>query len=431
MKALVIEDSQIYRKIVENALTGLGIFVRSVETAKQGFSCLSEERFDFVCLDLHLPDINGLEFCRRFRAQAANRLIPVLLLTSEDDESLIYSALNAGITEVFRKSNLEHLHNSLSDYARRMAREYQGRVLLVEDSATTSSLLNYMLQQMSLEVDCFDTVEAALDSFKENDYDLIISDVVLAGEMSGLGLVREVRAMTSESGRVPILGLSALEDAARKIEMLRLGANDYVPKPVIQEEFIARVGNLISNKQLFDQVQRQRKELKKVSVTDQLTGLYNRHYLAEVSVQMISNAHRKSKPLSMLMVDLDFFKKINDNNGHDIGDKVLQGVGKLVRQSCRGGDVAARFGGEEFVILLYDCNATKAEDIAQRLLLKVRELKPQGLNITASIGVSVLEHETKMTFDELFKLADEALYVAKNAGRDQVLIAGTEPSSKK
>ncbi len=423
MKALVIEDSPIFRKVIEHTLEQLNIDVMVVETAGEGYAMLQNERVDLLILDLHLPDQSGLELCRRIRALPVLRMLPVLLLTSDDTETLAQQALDAGVTEVFRKSRLEDLHASLRDFTRRLQREYRGRVLLVEDSPTTAMLLKYMLGKMSLEVDEVPSAEDALVAIEQKSYDLIICDVVLAGEMSGLALVRAVRAMAGDAGRTPILGLSALEDDARKIEMLRLGASDYVAKPVLEEEFAARVGNLITAKQLFDQVQLQRRELRELSIRDKLTGLYNRHYLSEVSGLIVSSAHRRQEPLSFLMIDLDHFKRINDSYGYEVGDKVLAAIGILLSEGSRRGDVAARFGGEEFVFLLPGCTGADAIARAERLLADIRTLKPADVMITASIGVATLDMGREMHFEELFRVADEATHRAKQAGRNRVMVS--------
>lgn len=420
MNALIIEDSPVFIRTLEHTLQQLGFDTVQADSATGGEEALRQHRFDLLILDLHLPDLSGLEFCRRLRAQSAHRLLPVLMLTSDDSELLLQRALDAGVTELFRKARLNELHTSLRDYIARMQRRYQGRVLLVEDSPTTSALLSYMLGKMSLEVTPCDRAEIALTLIPTGSFDLIISDVVLAGQVTGLGLVRGVRSLEGEVARTPILGLSALEDAARKIEMLKMGANDYVSKPVIEEEFIARVGNLITAKQLLDQVQAQRLELRERSIRDQLTGLYNRHYLAEASIQLFAQAERQQREIGMLVFDLDHFKRINDAHGHDGGDRVLTAVGQLLARGCRQGDVPARFGGEEFVVLLPDCSEVAALQLAARLLEQLRALNPAGIGITASIGVAVLPAAEAEGFDRLFKLADQAVYRAKELGRNRV-----------
>ncbi len=421
MHALIIEDSPVFVKIIEHTLQALGFQTTTVGTAAEATATLDRQTFNVVILDLNLPDQSGLDFCRTLRTNAAHRLLPVLMLTSDESELLLQRALEAGVTELFHKTRLAEIQVSLRDYIERMQRQYKGRVLLVEDSPTTAALLKHMLTRMSLTVDQFDTAEAALDAIPDGQYDLIVSDIMLAGQISGLGLVRSVRAMESEVARTPILGLSATEDAARKIEMLKLGANDYVSKPVIEEEFIARVGNLVSAKQLLDEVLAQRRELREHSIRDPLTGVYNRRYLAERSPQLCVQAERDQQPLSLLIVDLDHFKAINDTYGHDRGDRVLAGLGKLLAERCGEEDFAARFGGEEFIVLLPHCGETQALAYAERLLEALRSRRPGDLDITASIGVSTITPPQPCDFDKLFKIADEAVYRAKDGGRNRVV----------
>lgn len=421
MHALIIEDSPVFVKIIEHTLQTLGFQTTTVGTASDALSALESQIFEVLILDLNLPDQSGLDFCRRVRANSRCRLIPVLMLTSDESEQLLQQALEAGVTELFHKTRLTEIEAMLREYIERMQRQYRGRVLLVEDSATTAALLKYMLTRMSLTVDQLDTAEAALEAIPQGNYDLIVSDIVLAGKITGLGLVRAVRAMEGEVARTPILGLSATEDAARRVEMLRMGANDYVPKPVIEEEFIARVGNLVSAKQLLDEVLAQRRELRERSIRDPLTGLYNRRFLAEAAARIGVQSEREQQPVSFMIADLDHFKSVNDTYGHDRGDQVLAGFAALFAQSAEKDDVAARFGGEEFVMLLPNCAEAVALARAERLLEALRALRPGDLDITASIGVSSVAPPQPCNFDQLFKAADEAVYQAKETGRNRVV----------
>ena len=420
MKALVIEDTKMYQQVVNTVLSNLGVSVQLAATAEEGLQAVQEEAFDLIVLDLHLPDKDGLEVCRELRTQEQTRLLPTILLTSEDALGTLKAAYGAGVTDVMRKTGVSELHRSFTQLINRMSRQYEGRVLYVEDSATTEQLTIHLMRSLGLEVDHFSTAEAALDEIPVNDYDLIVTDIVLEGELSGLSLVRAVRAMEEPKGRLPILALSGLEDAARRVEILRLGANDYITKPIVEEEFKARIGNLITNKQLFDQVREQQHQLQQMAITDQLTGLYNRHYLHDVARKFVSNARRHQEPMSILVIDLDHFKAINDTHGHDAGDAVLSTVGETLALHCRDGDVAARFGGEEFVVLLSHCGHVDALKKGEALRGIVAELRPRGLDVTASIGVASLALDKEVEFADLFKLADEAVYKAKENGRNRV-----------
>lgn len=421
MKTLVVEDSKIHRQMIGLVLDSLDVEAHLVKSAEEGLEALELESFDLISLDLHLPDMDGLEFCRRLRSDEATRHIPIVLLTSEDADATLKMAYGAGVTEVMRKTSIEELQQSFTFLVNRLRRIYSGRVLYVEDSPTTAQLTIAALKEMGLQVDHFTNGEEALKNFSKQDYDVVITDVVLEGEMSGLQVVRGIRSAGGEKREIPILAVSGHEDMTRRVEILRSGANDYIEKPIVEEEFKARLGNLITNKQLFDQVRTQQDELRQLAITDQLTGLYNRTYLAETAQKYVSSSIRHRESLSLLMLDLDKFKDINDTHGHAVGDEVLASVGDLLKSRCRDEDVVARFGGEEFIMLLTRCDLENAVIKAGYLLKFIEELKPAGFDVTVSIGVSSIYLGSRhIDFDRLLKEADTALYEAKHRGRNRV-----------
>jgi two-component system cell cycle response regulator len=421
MKALVIEDGKIHRQMIGMVLEALDVEVHLVQSAEEGLAALASANYDLISLDLHLPDMDGLEFCRRLRAEEATQLIPIVLLTSEDADATLKMAYGAGVTEVMRKSSIEELQQSFGSLVNRLHRVYSGRVLYVEDSPTTAQLTISILKQMGLVVDHYLSGEDALEAFWRRDYDVVVTDVVLEGELSGLSVVRGIRSAGTDKREIPVLAVSGNEDMSRRIEILRSGANDYVEKPIVEEEFKARLGNLITNKQLFDQVRSQQCELRKLAVTDQLTGLYNRTYLAETAQKYVSSAIRHRESLSLLMLDLDKFKDINDTHGHAAGDRVLAAIGTLLMSRCREEDVVARFGGEEFIILLPRCDLENAIYKAEHLCQFVRDLQPDDRMVSASFGVSCIHQGGRhIDFEKLLKEADMALYAAKRNGRDRV-----------
>ncbi len=171
----------------------------------------------------------------------------------------------------------------------------------------------------------------------------------------------------------------------------------------------------------MDKVLEQQKELQVRAVTDDLTGLYNKAYLNATGQQMLSYSQRHRYPLSLMVIDLDFFKRINDEHGHDVGDQVLKAVGRLLKESCRNEDLAARFGGEEFIILLPHCSLSNARSKAETLRELLESLNPAGLPVSASIGVTGTRKDEITDYETLFRQADKALYQAKDQGRNRVI----------
>ena len=421
IKALVVEDSRLYKQMMEAVLTDLDVSAHFVGSGEACLEILEQEEFQLIYLDLHLPGIDGMEVCRQLRQQEKYQYHPIILMTEEDNEEILKQGYTIGVTDVLRKSSLENLYESVRQIIASMNRSVDGRVLFIDDSPTSAQLTMYMLDNMGLKTDHFASAELAFEDFRQQDYDIIITDIVVEGAMSGIGLVRAVRALADDRSKVPILAISGMDDAARRVEILRHGANDYIAKPIIEEEFQARVSNLIGYKKLFDQVQQQKQQLQELATTDQLTKLFNRHYLNDTAVQAIRNAHRYKHPLSLIVIDLDHFKNVNDEYGHDRGDDVLSDVGDLLKRTSRDGDIAARFGGEEFVVLFSHCSSKDAGQKAEKFRLELEAMRPGSLPVTASIGVAGLEDD--MDFKALFKKADEALYAAKEGGRNYVVIA--------
>lgn len=423
MKILVVEKTKIYQRLIQAMLGDLQIECDYVEDGQSALQALQQNSYDLLCLNLQLPDMNGLELSRRLRAETRTALLPIILLTADENPSTIKEGLEAGVTEILSKSNYAELRHAFKQLISGMRAEVTGRVLYIEDSPMVAQLTLQLLNKMGLVVDHFIRADLAWDQFLAADYDLVITDIVVEGGFSGVGLLRRIRALEDERNRIPVLAISGVDDTARRIEILRQGANDYIAKPVIEEELRARATNLITAKQLFDTVRKQQQKLEEFAVTDQLTGLYNRHYLHETAQQAVANAARYKHPLSLLLLDLDKFKAVNDTHGHDVGDRVLTELGTLIRNSCRDGDVAARFGGEEFVLLLVQCRLEDAQAKAERLRALIESSQLAGLKITASLGVSTLQNGTEASFEALLKRADKAMYAAKHAGRNRVALA--------
>ncbi len=257
-------------------------------------------------------------------------------------------------------------------------------------------------------------------------YDLILTDINLQGKMSGKALVSKVRALPDARGFIPIIAITGDGMAKIRLSLYQLGINDFIQKPVMPEELLVRIGNLITNKRLLDRVHDIRRELFVLATTDQLTGCQNRRSLMDISDKFISQARRNKYPASVLVADLDQFKKVNDEYGHAAGDVVLEAFGQLLNKSFCDGDVAARFGGEEFVILLSHCGEQDALVKAERLRTDIEALKPDNISVTCSIGVTTLEPGSSRNFETMFSAADKGVYLAKENGRNQSVFVAME-----
>ncbi len=424
MKVLILENGRLFQKILQDLLIELGCTVSCVRTGEEGLDLLvnttDETRYDLIIASQHIFDKSGSEFIEH--CKNADGKTPIILLTSEPNETLLRNARSAGIKDIFPKTNITYLKSSIRYYIQGEKKiDIQGgRVLYVEDSASVTHIVTKYLEKLNLEVTHFASAEEAFHAFADNDYDLVITDVMLEGTMDGLSLVRMIRASNTHAAKTPILAMTGHDDAQLRIDLLHAGINDYVTKPPIEEELAAKVNNLITNKHLADQVRQQQRSLYNIAMTDQLTTCHNRHSLSDYAPRYIKDAVRYDYPLSIMILDLDHFKNINDEFGHTTGDVVLTEIGKLLMATCRQGDIVARIGGEEFLILLPHCNIYNAMHKAENIRSMIELAEPAGLMVTSSIGIATLIEKYDEDFDKLYKAADTAVYESKESGRNRV-----------
>lgn len=421
MHILVVDHSKVFRALWHRLVLKAGHEPIMVATGQEGLDVLAKRRVDLVCVSLTLPDFDGIEFCRKARKMRRGRHVPLILLTSTEDKQARLAAFEAGATDIHPKTDIEELFNQAARFVEEDDQRISGRVLYVEDSSVVAHVMLSILEKLGLEVEHFTSAADAYEVFNHNTFDLVISDILVEGEMSGMGLVSRIREQYPDKARVPILAVSGMDDINRRMELFRLGVNDFISKPVVEEEVVARVSNLISNKQLFDQVRAQRRHLYELAMVDQLTGLYNRNSLAEFARKAFSEANRHDFPLSLVLIDVDNFKHINDTHGHLSGDEVLASVGDLLRDNCRDEDFAVRFGGEELMLILPHCDLDDATARADELRGEIEALKPGGITVTASMGVTARPLGTEVGMEALFRVADAAVYRAKEDGRNCVV----------
>ncbi|PSQ92677.1 MAG: diguanylate cyclase response regulator [Proteobacteria bacterium SW_6_67_9] len=427
MNILVVDHSKVFRAMWRRTALDAGHEPIMVSEAREGLATLRQRPVDLVCVARTLADVDGIEFVRQARAMQGLGHLPIILLTSTADKDIRQQAFDAGVTDVHPRTDIEDLFHQATQFVRGHRAACSGRVLYVEDSRTLAKVMLRVLEGMGLEVDHYTNASEALAAFEAGAYDLVISDILVEGEMSGIGLISRIREQAPEPSRSPILAISGMEDANRRIDVFRLGGNDFVTKPVLEEEVRSRVSNLIMNKQLIEQVEEQRRRLFQLAMTDQLTGLYNRNSLSEFAERKLAEANRHDLPLSVILLDIDHFKSINDTHGHLVGDEVLAAVGELLQSNVRDEDFPVRFGGEELLLLLSHCGQAHALERAQQLRAALAALEPSsGVRVTASLGVSARPLGQTVDFDALVRAADQGVYQAKDQGRDRVVAVDTD-----
>lgn len=418
MKALLVEPSRVVVLTLSSLFAKHGIETVAARTASDGLDKLAHQRIDLLCFAYELGDMTGIEFFATARARGLVKHQPALLFASTHDKRIVDRALVEGVTECFVKNRIGELDGFVGQFANSGKRRASGTILVIEDSATVAAFCRRILEQIGLKVEHCISAEQAVERIAAHHYDLVLTDYVLAGTETGFAVIRAIRGSNGKKAQMPILAMSALNDTARKVEMLRNGANDFIAKPIVAEELEVRVVNLLTLNKLINRLEAQFDTLREMALHDQLTGLFNRYYLQERLPATFADCSRKQQPVSLLICDLDYFKAVNDSRGHVAGDRVLEGVAELLRGAACHQEIVARVGGEEFLVVLPNATLAQAAGWAEAQRHKLEKLQPAGVAITACFGIA--ERRPEEDYEALFKRADAAVYRAKEAGRNRV-----------
>ncbi|MHB8880108.1 MAG: diguanylate cyclase [Thermodesulfovibrionales bacterium] len=302
----------------------------------------------------------------------------------------------------------------------------KARVLLVEDDPIQARETEAILQQTGYEVIWAQDGINAIKLVKSSKPDIILLDLILPG-LDGYEVCRWLK-LDESAKSIPVIMLTVKKDLSDKISGLHIGADDYLPKPYNELELNARIYASLRTKSLQDELRQKNKQLEELldkvnymAITDALTGLYNRRKFQDTLSGEFERAKRYKTPFSLIMLDIDLFKRINDNYGHSAGDAVLKEVSALITKSVREIDTASRFGGEEFMIILPNTDVPSAMVVAERMRESIAAFNFPEIagRITASLGIAGMPDENVRNEDKLIRCADIALYRAKQNGRNR------------
>jgi two-component system cell cycle response regulator len=300
-------------------------------------------------------------------------------------------------------------------------------VLIIDDSENVRVSLKRVVEGMA-GIKKVLTANNGLQGYKllrDNPVDLVLCDLNMPG-IDGFKFLN-LKSSSSEFDDIPVIMLTGQSDVNSKVRGLEVGASDYLVKPCDDAELVARVRVHLKVKLLQDQLRIKNAELEKLTRTDPLTGVSNRRYFLETLTNEYHRSLRYHRPLSFVMLDIDYFKKVNDTHGHQAGDQALIKVAKALIRELRMQDFVARYGGEEFAILLPETKDVDAVVAATRCRksIEVTPIKHNDIrfSVTVSMGLSSLPNEKVDDVEALIKLADEALYEAKRTGRNRLVTA--------
>ena len=295
------------------------------------------------------------------------------------------------------------------------------RVLVVQSEDAERLFQRALFTDAGMTVVEAGTGAEALEFLATDHADLVVLGRALP-DMDGLDLLPRLKS--NELEFVPVLVVSHRGETAERVRGLQLGADDYLGRPCDPAELLARVKALMRNKQSHDKIRKLQQSLEQMVISDPLTGLHNRRFLMDRVAQEMQRADRHGEPLAFAMLDLDAFKPINDQFGHVVGDKVLRAVGNAISRCVRVSDIAARYGGDEFAIILPQTPPEGAMRVCERILRTIGELKLAdengvGCPVTASLGLAYYPAEDLETPEDLVHSADGALYGAKRMGKNR------------
>ena len=448
-RVLVVDDVSTNVKFLEARLSAEYFDVTTASNGAEALTLCERGECDIVLLDVMMPDMDGFEVCRRLKSNPATHHIPVVMVTALDQPSDRVRGLDVGaddfltkpvnemalisrvrsltrlkmVTDELRMRALTSREIGLESPEREAVAEAgrNGRILIVDDRPSSYERIAAMLGEHAVEVEA-EPAEALLRA-AEGDYELIIVSLSLEN-FDGLRLCSQLRSV-DRTRHIPILVIADPDSDARLARGLEIGVNDYLVRPLDKNEMLARVRTQIKKKRYAERLRDNVQMSIEAAITDALTGLHNRRYMETHLNALVEQAASHGKPIAVLVLDIDFFKAINDTHGHDAGDDVLREFALRIRKSIRNIDLACRYGGEEFVIVMPETDMGVATMVAERLRRAVAgESFPvqQGmklLNVTLSIGLATLS-DAGGDAAAILKRADQALYRAKRDGRNRV-----------
>ena len=446
-RVLVVDDVRSNIKLLQARLSLEYFEVLTATNGPDAIAICEKGGCDIVLLDVKMPGMDGFEVCRRLRTDPNTAHLPIVLLTALDRPADRVRGLDSGaddfltkpvdeIALIARARSLTRLKFSIDELRARAAHSAEGgaaaqalkldgtergRLLLVDEQQRSRERVAGALSPYHDVALASDPGEA-LAMTREKAVDLMIVSLCFT-EFDGLRLCTRARSHQS-TRNLPILLIADPDDRPKVLRGLELGVNDYLTRPIDRNELLARVRTNIRQKRYADRLRQSVQESIEMAHYDPLTGLNNRRSLDRRLPAMIESTRLRRAALTLMIIDIDHFKRVNDTYGHDVGDLVLKGFAAQLQETVRGGDLICRLGGEEFVVVMPGVGASEAGRIAERTrrTTESRGFIVDGAAGSVSITVSIGLAEWRKPWDsaELYRRADRALYLSKSAGRNRV-----------
>lgn len=449
-RVLIVDDIPTNVRLLEARLSAEYYEVVTASSGAEALAVCERQDVDIVLLDVMMPEMDGFEVCRRLKSNPRTHHLPVLMITALDQPSDRVRGLEVGADDFLTKpvddmqlmarvKSLVRL-KSLTDELR--ARAVTGQQIAIEDTmramdkvnATGGSILIIDTDQRHAErikqylspahdVDILTQPADAVFQVTGAQYELALVTMSLT-DFDPLRVCSQIRTL-DHTRSLPIILIAEEADKPKVVRALDLGVNDFIMRPVERHELAARVRTQIRRHRYGLELRQSVTNTMALAVTDDMTGLYNRRYFDRHLGVMLGKAQSQERDMALMILDIDHFKAVNDTHGHDIGDVVLREFAARLKRNIRGVDLACRFGGEEFVVLMPDTDYRQADLVAERVRQSIAERAfdvgaGKQISVTVSAGVT-LNETIADTPETLIKRADVALYRAKREGRNRVV----------
>jgi len=411
-KILLVEDNKALSMLMAKKIaTNTDFEVDTAYTLKEAQTLVGSNSYFMALLDLNLPDAPDGEVVDYM----LSKKIPSIVLTANVDKKTREEILKKDVIDYVFKGNMDDV-NYIFQLIKRLSKNREYKVMVVDDSILLRNEMKKILKLQMYKVFSAAHGEEALVYIKDNpDIKLVLTDYNMP-VINGFELTKTLREEYTKM-QMSIIGITASSDEMISSKFLKVGANDFINKPFTKEELVCRANNAVEILEYIETIS-------DMANRDFLTGARNRRSFFKEINQYVDECRHSGEEFAVAMIDIDKFKNINDTYGHDAGDVAIKELVRLVIDSIKGADLVARFGGEEFCVLLKNIDKSSAVELFVRLRLKIANnrisINSNEIKYTVSIGVAF---DSEDGIEEMINQADMALYAAKNSGRNRVELA--------
>ena len=447
---LVVDDIDQNIRLMEAKLVSEYYTVYTAASGKQALEILKHYKIDVVLLDCMMPEMDGFETCKLIKSNPDTTHIPVVIVTALSEMEDRVHGLEVGADEFLTKPvddislfarikslvRIKHIIDELKlrndtniELGVRTVNLYQdfsrSNIIVIDDDVVEARHITNVLSQLT------DNIRVISDG---NMIYTLLSDgfkpdaTIISCQLDDQDPLRLLASLKADEhiGYSSIMMLTEEDKITMVNKALDMGASDYLLVPIERSELIARVKTQLRKKYYQDALRKDLEQGMNLSIKDGLSGLYNRRYFDKHLPRIVAKAEKEKLKLYLMMIDLDYFKDVNDTYGHMVGDHVIKVVSSIIVSNIRVEDTIARYGGEEFVVIVYDISEAQILNIADRLKIAVAEypfeLPDTEKTLTKTISIGLTEYHSGEPYLSFLARSDQALYQAKHAGRNQVVV---------